>query len=213
MDQHPEYGLSLIKDNYNAFQINLFNNDECTRLRTDKWKTCHPQNSDLQPCTADMTSDELKALFKQHQSCYHFRAAENQSLCFDKPDPGHLKAEQIELLHVKQCRLLIDAKSVSNTNATNSIQVDPNKTQNSIQVDPIKTHNSIQVDPIKTQNSKKTKSKKTKKDNTRTEKQEKLESIDTNETCLKQSHTYKWWVYILGVIAIIGIGFFLFYVY
>jgi hypothetical protein len=211
MDQHPEYGLSLIKDNYNAFQLDSFNNEECSRLRTDKWKTCHPQNSDLQPCTADMTIDELKTLFKQHQSCYHFRAAENQSLCFDKPEPGHLKAEQIELHHVKQCRLLIDAKSVSNANHTNKTQ---NTDTNSIHVNT--TQNVIQIEPNKTQNSKK-KSKKTKKDNTRTEKQEKLESIDASDSsfsCLKQSYPpYKWWVYILGIIAIIGIGFFLFYVY
>jgi hypothetical protein len=213
MDKHPEYGLSLIKDNYNAFQLDSFNKEECSRLRTDKWKTCHPQNSDLQPCTADMTIDELKTLFKQHQSCYHFRAAENQSLCFDKPDPGHLKAEQIELHHVKQCRLLIDAKSVSNMNATNKTQ---NTDTNSIQVNTTHLHvDTNKIDNlILDTNSNKKKSKKTKKDTTRAEKQEKQESIDTNETCLKQSYpTYKWWVYILGIIAIIGIGLFLFYVY
>lgn len=208
MDQHPEYGLSLIKDNYNAFQLDSFNKEECSKLRTDKWKTCHPQNSELQHCTADMNIDELKTLFKQHQSCYHYRAAENQSLCFDKPDLGHIKAEQIELHHVKQCRLLIDAKSVSNTNPTNKTQ---NTDTNSIHVNT--TQNVIHID---SNSNKKTKSK-TKKDNTRTEKQEKLKSIDTSDSsfsCLKQSHPpYKWWVYILGLIAIIGIGFFLFYVY
>jgi hypothetical protein len=222
MDQHPEYGLSLIKDNYNAFQLDSFNKDECSRLRSDKWKTCHPQNYDLHPCTADMTLDELKTLFNQHQSCYHFRAAENQSLCFDKPDPGHLKAEQIELHHVKQCRLLIDAKSVFNTNKTqhlvqvdanktqNLVKLDANKTKNSIQVDPNNIQNLVELDPNNIQNSKKTK-KKTKKDNTPTENQEKLESIDT---CSQYIHPpFTWWVYILGIIALIGIGLFLFYVY
>ena len=182
MDQHPEYGLSLIKDNYNAFQPDSFNKDECTKLRADKWKTCHPNNSDLPPCTADMTIEQLHSLFKKHKSCYHFRAAENKSLCFDTPDPGHIKAERIELNHTEQCRILLEAKD---------------------------TH------PAKETKSKGTKKSKDSKKQPKGIEENGTNSLMSNDHPLdiKLPPNMKWWVYLLGIVAIIGIGFFLFYVY
>lgn len=190
MDLHPEYGLTLLKENYNAFQPDSFHKDECIKLRADKWKTCHPNNSDLQLCTADMTIEELHYLFKQHQSCYQFRAAENQSLCFDSPDPGHIKAERIELNHTEQCRILLEAKEPKPKEKVKKDTTLKNKKKSK---EPIVLRESIASikEPIVAPN----------------------EAIIKEAIKTKVNIKYKWWVYVLGIVAIICIGLFLFYVY
>jgi hypothetical protein len=234
MDLHPEYGLTLLKDNYNAFQPDSFNKDECTKLRADKWKTCHPNNSDLHPCTADMTIEELHSLFKKHQSCYHFRAAENQSLCFDTPDQGHIKAERIELNHTEQCRILLEAKKNSKEqdiqkvpkvqkenvpqkaqNVPQKAQNVPQKAQNVPQKAQKVQQNVPQKIPQKEQKvSKESVSKESvPKENASKESVSKENSPKEQPVIKVKIKKYKWWVYVLGIVAIIGIGLFLFYVY
>jgi hypothetical protein len=217
MDLHPEYGLTLLKDNYNAFQPDSFNKDECTKLRADKWKTCHPNNSDLDPCTADMTIEELHSLFKKHQSCYHFRAAENQSLCFDTPDPGHIKAERIELNHTEQCRILLQAKEPNILKVTRENV--PQKEQDVTKVPNAPNAPNAPKGPkrpkvTKVPKEQKEKEQKEKEPKVPKEQKEPNKTVPNEQTVLKvKIKKYKWWVYVLGIIAIIGIGVFLFYVY
>ncbi len=198
MDLHPEYGLTLLKDNYNAFQPDSFNKDECTKLRADKWKTCHPNNSDLEPCTADMTIEELHSLFKQHQSCYHYRAAENQSLCFDTPDPGHIKAERIELNHTEQCRILLDAKTITKEPNKHNVQKEKSQKKQKVKNVPIESAQKVQNVPT---------------ESVQNVQNVPIESVPKEKAIKVKIKKYKWWVYVLGIITIIGIGLFLFYVY
>ena len=202
MEEHPDYGISVLRNTYHQAFSYENNIDTCKQLRLDKWKTCHPHESNLPLCASTMSIDQLKTLYEQHRSCYHFRATENQSVCFDKVDHGHIKAEQVERTLAEQCRIFLYEKM----GKPEPILDKPEPITSN--PEPILDNpKPIQDKKVKTKRDPATK--KTKREHTNPDPLMKP-IIPTQYT---KRLTVKWWVYILGIVAIVGIGVFLFYVY
>ena len=110
MEEHPDFGIGLLREEYNGAFIQPVLEHSCNELRSDKWLTCHPENGALSVCDSAMTISQIMDLYQSHKKCYEFRVLENQSFCFSKKDQGHIQAEQIEKKHVEQCRLILESK-------------------------------------------------------------------------------------------------------
>jgi len=82
---------------------------DCDTLRSNKRQVCHPEewNHDLPRCTIEMSRDTMEELYHRHTSCHYHRTLENSSQCFDTPDPGHIKAQQIQLERANECRFVM----------------------------------------------------------------------------------------------------------
>lgn len=86
--------------------------DSCNKLRAEKWKVCHPTgdtNSTLS-CSVDMDIDKLQDIYNSHVSCYTYRKLENESKCFSSSDPGHIKAQEVELTLANSCLEILKLK-------------------------------------------------------------------------------------------------------
>lgn len=86
--------------------------DSCAKLRADKWKVCHP-TGDTNPtpsCSLDMDIHTLQEIYNSHLSCYTYRKLENESKCFLTADPGHIKAQEVELSLANSCLEILKLK-------------------------------------------------------------------------------------------------------
>ena len=86
--------------------------DSCAKLRADKWKVCHP-TGDTNPtpsCSLDMDIHTLQEIYNSHLSCYTYRKLENESKCFLSADPGHIKAQEVELSLANSCLEILKLK-------------------------------------------------------------------------------------------------------
>ena len=109
LDEHTELVRPLNHPdtkNYAGALMKPVQMGTCSKLKNDKWKSCHPDGNPRKSaptCKLFMNVDTLTDLYNAHMSCHNLRLTENSSVCFSKKDKGHEKAQEKSKDEAQNC--------------------------------------------------------------------------------------------------------------